>query len=357
MPRTRTSELSRSPFVHRGGMFLLASLVAAVGCGSEPIPPRSIDGSSGSPSAVEAEQPTVGQRLRISERVDGRGWVVLPTPTETWVAGGGQLFEVDGGEVRSVASGNWDYDFVQLGEAEGGTVLIASGTTLWHFDPRSGTFLDRFDLGELGYLDAVLSTNSGMWVAASGGKTNVLASIDLDSGRVLQRFPIGQGLHQLAASAGYLFVASRSSEDAVVRIDPETGEVVNVPAPEGSMVVIGTRVWVAWDGVKCIDAISLTPCGEVPVERATTLASDGDVLWVLSATGSKDPSTYLPDPDQPATVTMLDGDTGQVLAGPLALHEHTPSTIAAGGGSAWIGSHDTGTIVRIDACEPGRCAS
>jgi streptogramin lyase len=290
--------------------------------------------------------------------MDGHGWVVLPTATNTWVAGAGQLLEVNNDEARSVATGEWDYDFVQLAAAEDGSILIASGRTLWHFDPRSGTFLDRFDLGELGYLDAVLSTDSGTWVAASGGAANVLARIDLDSGKVLQRFPIGQGLHQLAEGGGYLLVASRSSDGAVVRVDPETGEVANVPAPEGSIGVIGTKVWVAWgNGVSCTDAVSLTPCGEVPVERATSLASDGIALWVLSSTGSKDPSTYLPDPDQPATVTMLDGHTGQVLAGPLALNGYTPSTIAARAGSAWIAFHDTGRIIRIDPCEQGRCAA
>ena len=50
------------------------------------------------------------------------------------------------------------------------------------------------------------------------------------------------------------------------------------------------------------------------------------------------------------TVTLVNGGTGEVLAGPLSLpaSEHTPGTIFAFNGHAWIGFHDTGTLVRID---------
>jgi len=73
--------------------------------------------------------------------------------------------------------------------------------------------------------------------------------------------------------------------------------------------------------------------------------------WVLSGTGSKSSSVYLPDQNQPATVTLLDGRTGEVLAGPLPLPDTTPATISAFDGHAWIGFHDSGRLLRIDAAE------
>jgi hypothetical protein len=337
-------------------------MIAVGGCGRDPIQHRTRDGSTGSASSVGTASSTAPLGLRITERVRAHAWVVLPTSTGPLFPGGaGNLYQIRDGVVHLVASAPaayWDYDYVLLTDGPDGTVLVASGRTLWDLDPRSGSVVHRYDLEQLGYLDAVLSTDAGTWVTASGGKEHVLAKLDLDSGRVLERIPIGQGLHELAESAGYLLVSSRSSDQAIVRIDPSTGEVTRVPAPEGSMAVIGSRVWVAFGNlVTCTDAIRLTSCGEVLVERAGALASDGHSLWLLSLTGSKDPSLYVPDPDKPATVTMLDGTSGEVLAGPLALPQHTPATISALDGHAWVGFHDTGTLLRIDPCEPATCAA
>jgi hypothetical protein len=74
-------------------------------------------------------------------------------------------------------------------------------------------------------------------------------------------------------------------------------------------------------------------------------------LWVLSVNGSTSRTLYEPDPNQPATVTLVNGATGEVLADalPLPSGEHT-ATISAFDGHAWIGFHDTGTLIRIDTC-------
>ena len=84
------------------------------------------------------------------------------------------------------------------------------------------------------------------------------------------------------------------------------------------------------------------------------MASDGARLWVLSTTRSTLPSTYQPDPDRPATVTLVDGVNGTIMGGPLALPSITPATISSFDGRAWIGFHDGGRVIRID-CGLGRC--
>ncbi len=66
------------------------------------------------------------------------------------------------------------------------------------------------------------------------------------------------------------------------------------------------------------------------------------------------PATYQPDPDRPATVTLVDGVNGAIVGGPLALPSITPATISAFDGHAWIGFHDGGRVIRID-CGSGRC--
>ena len=298
--------------------------------------------------------------LRITKRATVPGWIVLPTPTGILIAGAGRLFELDPeeGGAPQVASGGWDYDFARLADAGDGTILIASGRTLWRFDPRDRSIVDRHDLAGLGYLDAVVRTRSGTWVTASNGEQNVLARIDLDTGKVLERFPVDQGVHQIAEADGYLFVMSQSYP-ALVRVDLVSGDMTSIRVGPGSIAVVGSRIWVATDDeVACIYADHLTPCGEIPVARAgSSLSSDGQTLWLLSFTGSKDPSIYLPDPNQPATVTMLDGNTGEILAGPLRLPDHTPATIAAFHEHVWIGFHDTGTILQVGRCDPAVCAA
>lgn len=296
--------------------------------------------------------------LRIRQNTKVGGWVVLPEWFGVWVAGGGTLFEIDQqtGEARQTGRGAWDYDYVKLARYGEGTILLASGRTLSQVDAGSGTTMSRLDLGDLGTIDAVLYENNRTWVTASTARAGVLALIDLDTGRVLDRFEVGQGRHQLLSSAGYLVVGSQDPERAsVVRVDPRTGTTTPIHYGPGSIAAVGSRLWVASDGeVVCLDLIDLTSCGRVDIPRAVSLASDEARLWVLSSTGSTSSSTYEPDPDQPATVALLDGVSGKIIAGPLALPSFTPATISAFHGNAWIGFHDEGRVVRID-CQAGLC--
>ena len=295
--------------------------------------------------------------LKIGLDVGADGWVVLPEWFGVWVAGGGTLSEIDqdSGEVRLTGTGQWDYDFVQLARYGEGTILLASGSTLWSLDASSGGVIRRNDLEHVGSLDAVINTRSGTWVAASEHDGGVLARIDLDTGAASPRVGIGHGRHQLVTSAGYLVVASQDpARPGVVRVDQRTGAKMTLRWGTGSIASVGYRVWVATgDHVRCIDVLDATGCGDVPVPGAVSVAADGARLWVLSVTGST--STYQPDPDRPATVTLVDGVNGEIVGGPLALPSVTPATISAFDGRAWIGFHDGGRVIRID-CGDGKCS-
>jgi hypothetical protein len=52
-------------------------------------------------------------------------------------------------------------------------------------------------------------------------------------------------------------------------------------------------------------------------------------------------------------VTLMNGTTGEVLAGPLALPKYTPASLTSYNGHAWVGFHDTGTVVRVDRAKSG----
>jgi heat shock protein HslJ len=292
--------------------------------------------------------------LRLGQETRVEGWVTLANGSGVWVAGAGQLFDVDPltGAAHRVATGTWDYDYVGLSDYGEGTIFLTTGSTLLMLDAQSGTVLNRFDLSSLGSLHDVVQSRSETWVTSSSRDgREVLARIDLDTGEVIQSISAGEG--DLVEAAGYLFTASDGPSGAsIVRVEPSSGDITSVPgvAP-GAMAAVGAHVWVASEtGLTCVDAVDLTSCGEVAITRPGLLATDGPRLWVLSLTGSRSSRLYLPDPEQPATVTMIDGATGEVLAGPLALPDATPATISAFDGHAWVGFHDTGRIVRIDMC-------
>jgi hypothetical protein len=296
--------------------------------------------------------------LRIGQDTSAGGWVVLPEWSGVWVAGGGTLVDIDQktGEARQTGHGRWDYDYVELARHGEGTIFLASGRTLWQVDAQSGSIIQRLDLRHLGYVDSVLDTRSGTWVTASTEDGGVLARIDLDTGGAMDQIRIGQGRHELVKSVGYLVVASQDPSAGIIRVDPRTGMKVTLHEGTGSIASVGYRIWIAADdGVRCLDVLELTSCGEVRIDRAVSVVSDGARLWVLTATGSTSPSTYEPDPSQPATVILVDGVNGEVVAGPLALPSITPATISAFEGRAWIGFHDEGRVIRID-CGDGRCS-
>jgi hypothetical protein len=312
-------------------------------------------GPAPSPSATSAS--TGALRITANAMVDG--WIPLDDGSHVWVAGPGTLsvFEPATGDATIVARGAWDYDYTDLAAYGEGTIWLASGSTLWAI-AGDGTTIATRDLG-LGEISAVLQAGNGTWVAATGPDGGTLARIDLYTGDVLEHHRLGQGVYELAETAGYLFVSTRASRGpSIWRLDLRTHDFVPLPGstPGYSIATVGTTLWVtAEHAIHCIDARRLIPCGDVYLPAPVAVASDGRNLWVLTATGSTSATLYLPDPKHPATVMLLDGATGDLLAGPVALPDTTPARITAFDGHAWVGFYDSGRLVRIDVCRTPGC--
>jgi hypothetical protein len=342
---------------------ILVSLVAFMGLWSAARP---------NVAPVATSTPGPAKELRIGVETRAEGWVVLPNGFGVWVAGADRLFDVhpQTGSVREVGRIDSDYDYAHLADFGEGAIWVASGNTLEEVDSSSAAVLKSFDLSSLGTLDAVMwlsaetgRSTPGVWVTADGEHGGVLAEVADDSGRVVQRISIGQGAHQLAVADDFVFVLSQGGGGPdLVRVDPDNGDVTPVLGWTGSgtsIAGVGNHLWISDEaGVHCV--LAATPaatCGDDPIPRAAKLAADGSDLWVLSDTGSRSSSAYLPDPNQPATVTLVDGSSGGVIAGPLDLPDTTPASIAAFERSAWIGFHDTGRIIRIDTCPVDGCST
>lgn len=264
------------------------------------------------------------------------------------VSGGGTIQNVDPqtGKSSKVAQiGSWDYDFTHLGRYGEGSLWLASGHDLWFIGGSPNYAIGRrYDLHRLGYLGLVLqasrSAGGGTWVSATGDKRHrgVLAELDPNTGAIIRRFD-PTGASEAITEAGRFIVASTGS--GVVRIDPRTGRMATkhlVVTPQG-LAATGDRIWWTSIGgaVSCLLVRDLTPCGIVDIPQATSLSSDGRRLWVLSG-----------GPSHRATVTLMNGETGGVLAGPLELPYHPPASITSYDGHAWIGFHDAQVVVRVD---------
>lgn len=339
------------------GVVAVAVAAAALGGLWSVTRPVAAPTQSVTPSPMPSPSAPVRElRIAVDAKVDG--WIPLDAGIHVWVAGPGTLSLVDRttGNARIVSRGPWDYDYTQLADNGEGTILLAEGSSLWEI-AGDGTVIATMDLG-LGSISAILQTDRRTWVAATGPDGGVLAEIDLADGHAIQTFPIGQGVYQLAAMPGYLFVGTREPRGpAVLRIDLSTGRMDPVPGAEGlAIAVSGSTLWWASSNViHCVDARLLTACGDVDIRAPVALAGDGGSLWVLSATGSTSDTLYEPDPNNPAQLTELDGTTGEVIAGPTDLPDSTPARLSVRDGRAWVGFHDSGRLVMVQRCPLSGC--
>jgi hypothetical protein len=330
-----------------------------------PAPPVSTPTPVPTPTETPSALPYEG--LRIGARVRTDGWNLVADGFGVHVAGAGSLQNVDprtGQAAQPARIGTWDYDFTVLGRYGDGSVWVASGQELWFVGGSPEYAVGRhYDLSGLGYLHAIYqaspSAGGGTWLAISANSQHraLIAEFDPDSGRIIRRFDAGSGAYMITDSDGFIVTSVASGRAAILRINPRTGQVATKHlsrTPQGLAATEGRVWWTSGGGaVNCVEVETLTDCGSVYIPRAAALAGDGSRLWVLSVTGSKKAGTYVPDPSEPATVTLMNGLTGDVLAGPLPLPEFTPASFSSYDGHAWVGFHDTGTVVRIDRDRAG----
>jgi hypothetical protein len=272
----------------------------------------------------------------------------------------GALYGIDpsSGSSERTAEPGWDPEAVSLADDGEGAVFAAWGTRVGRFENGVRAGVLKLDTRLLG---AVGAGSSGLWVTELTGSRWNLVQIDPESGATIgDPVPVGQGRHSIVEAGGYVFVGGPPGDGpSLVRVDPRTGAAEDVlTSTQGGLAAVDGLLWtVDHHAVGCIDAVTLEECGSVHIARAASIASDGDRLWVLSATGSKNASTYEPDPDQPATVTLLDGRSGAILAGPIPLPDVTPAYLSAANGEAWVGFYDSGLLLRVDTCGHPGCTS
>ena len=329
------------------GLVLIATSCTGEGKSSSPSGSLGTTPPTVQPSPSNTALPHEG--LSIGARSRTEGWVVMADGFGVNVAGGGgwlQNVDPKTGRTSKVARiGGWDTDFTHLGRYGEGSLWLTSGQELWFIGGSPHYAIGRhYDLHRLGFLASVLqaspSAGGGTWVVATGDgrRSGLVAEFDPDSGSIIRRFELRGGPGAITDAERFIIAGSGS---AIVRIDPRTGRTrtKHLVGTPGGLASSGDRIWWTSGGgaVNCLLVHELTDCGTVYVPRATTLSSDRRSLWVLAG-----------GPGRPATVTLVNGVTGEALAGPLELPHHGPASLTSYNGHAWVGFHDSGDVVRID---------
>lgn len=234
-------------------------------------------------------------------------------------------------------------------------VWVTNGTeSVSEIDPSRESIVSKIAVG--GMIRGLTADGNDVWVSstADGGSVSRISSTD---GTVVASAPIPSG--ELVYSDGLLWVLQGGS---VLGLDPVTlaqhVEPIKVEGPstvaDGSIwsISLGQQYDVSGADVIQTDITSGAVLSSTQVPRAGDVVTDSSGVWVLSAPGSKSDTLYIPDPDQPARVTLLDPKTGQEIAESIAV-DNTPARVAVGGGSFWVSHYDTGTVSRIEAIPLG----
>jgi DNA-binding SARP family transcriptional activator/DNA-binding beta-propeller fold protein YncE len=190
--------------------------------------------------------------------------------------------------------------------------LAARNGALWALDRDEGALVKlaygekpyRYDGPDFAGVDRVVVDDEAVWL--SGGRR--LIRVDPETGEVVKKAEVPLQVDGVAVGAGAVWIVSGPSS-AVLRIDPDTATVTD-------RIAIVTRP----------DVLSPHPSG---------VAADANFVWVLNG--------------NTATVTKIDPELRGIVATLPLGRGRGSATLTAGEGAVWVSNRDDGTVTRIDA--------
>ena len=189
---------------------------------------------------------------------------------------------------------------------------------------------------------------SEVWVVRSGGfaSEDTLTAIDSQSGEAVRSVPVEGAGEGLAVTEGWIW-AVYPGADAVLAIDPESGDTERIQLPEGSRpshLTFGEgAVWVGCNGdgnVVRIDpssrqvVASIRITDDESIDQPLRVATGEGAVWVVDFFGNRD-------------LHRIDPATNEVTG---TVDEIGDGAVAAvvGGGSVWVTSVHDGLLTRVD---------
>ncbi len=171
---------------------------------------------------------------------------------------------------------------------------------------------------------------------------NSLAVVDPESNRVVTSIPTGVGPTDVAAGAGFVWVAN-SVDDSATQIAPGKKEVVSTTSPRVSVAGLAADERGAWmgDGRRlvrvdprfrsAVRSVRLAPGEVFEVEPRNPVAVGYGSVWSGRAYGA---------------VARVDPESHEVLA--TVFVGNSPRAIATGAGGVWVADDADNTVTRLD---------
>ncbi|WP_346385797.1 hypothetical protein [Nocardioides sp.] len=226
-----------------------------------------------------------------------------------------------------------------------------------------------------GYPDWLLEAFGSLWAKTDDGH---LLSIDLDDGALLDTYETGYSAVPACQGLGRDATAlwTCAGNEALVRIDPDTGDRTKVPVPkrsdEGRIAFAAGLAWVILSGTENLvgldeaGAVSATVrlgavCTDLAFDEADVFVlcpTENMVLKVHAASASVTGTLAVDDPRQAAVgddlfvgtgdgLVQVDTETLEILH-TYAVRPGLEGSVAATAQQVWVRSVDDGFLTQID---------
>jgi YVTN family beta-propeller protein len=318
-------------------------------------------------------RPIIEEQIRVPAGAVG----VAVGEGAVWVTGFNEVSRLDAATNEVVATvptpGTGDYGSAAVGE--GAVWVTTSLGSLYRIDPSTNEVVATIEVGESP--TSVTVGGGSVWVSRAAAGPGDIVRVDPRTNEVAGApIRVGEGPGPALFLDGTLWVTTTGlivgeasvelepGGPSLVRVDPATGTVTPVDGPAVWVSAYGAGdLWgvsfeqlsdpTSADGqaVVRIDPQQARVTETLVIDRAQEVAFGQGYAWVLTTAPSTDPKLYVPDPDRPGTVVLIDPATNEPVGEPLPVPGLQPLGIAFGEGSAWIPDYNGGTVTRVGLAE------
>jgi streptogramin lyase len=179
-----------------------------------------------------------------------------------------------------------------------------------------------------------------VWIPSPG----VLMRIDPITGQVAAEIPLDEAkwddVYAVAAEGEVIWATETNNED-VVRIDPQTNQIIDripLQARPDSIALDGDTLWVADPSENLllrVDTLTKQISAHIPVDDPSSIAIGGGSVWVV---GSHVENLVRIDPNTNSIAATIALGNGSDPAGQVAFGE----------GGVWVSKYFSGRVARID---------
>lgn len=233
-----------------------------------------------------------------------------------------------------------------LAWADGSMWATQESGLLTRIDPLTNRAIASIVLG--GAPASLAAGRKVLWVGVYDGSGPVrLLTVDPTTNSITTTWRLAPDMSRLSFVDGTLWVGSASGEPRVASIDPASGRTIAVREHELPETSADGALWATANGAARIDPSNGTTVATVDAGNVDQVAAGMGAVWVLTRTGSRSNSIYLPDPKKPATVAAIDPATNRIVGTPVPVGI-SPAHMTVGSGAVWVAQYDSGLVTRVE---------